>query len=246
LYPRSRGFKLFAGSWFERLHKCLAVSEAKAFSDATAILWSILPDNDKFTASDATDWERRLGLITNPSVSLADRKLAILRKMNHPGTIKARQHYLYIQGQLQNAGFNVFVYENLFPDGYGGYYALRPEDVLSGNFGQHGDFQHGSTQHGDAYTVFSSLFKSPQHGNMQHGDFQHNQFVYTNKIVNYIEESFDAYFNPGLTMRSTFFVGGNPLGSFATVPLARKNEFRQLLLKLKPVQSCGFLFINYA
>jgi hypothetical protein len=114
LYPTGRAFNLKPGSIFEKLHTGLGQSELRAWQDANAILNSILPDNDNFTTDDATQWEIRLGLITNTSISLADRKAAILRKMNHPGSIKARQNYLYVQDQLQTAGFNVNVFENRF------------------------------------------------------------------------------------------------------------------------------------
>jgi hypothetical protein len=239
LYPRSRAFKLFAGSYFERLHIALAKSETRAINDSLAILYAILPDNDNFTAADGTDWERRLGLISNPDVELSLRKLAILRKMNHPGTIKARQHYLYIQGQLQAAGFDVYVYENL--DG------ALPESIISnqGLFGDHGEYEHGQFEHGDVYSVFNNLFIPPEHGEMDHGSFEHNEFVYANKVVNNIFVEGDSFFNDGATSRAVFFIGGNPLGTFASVPLARRNEFRQLILKLKPVQNVGYLLINY-
>ena len=115
LYPTGRAFKIPFGGVFDKLNSALSESEQRAFDDAVSILDSALPDNNNFTTGDATDWERRLGLITNPSVPLSDRKLAIIRKMRHPGNIPARQNFLYLQGQLQDAGFDVFVFENIFP-----------------------------------------------------------------------------------------------------------------------------------
>lgn len=243
LYPSGRAFKMTEGGVSEKLHKGLAESEKRAVTDALSTLSAILPDNDQFTADDASDWERRLGMITNPLVPLADRKLALLRKMNHPGTIKARQHYLYIQDQLQKAGFNVFVYENIFPDGMGGYDTVEPWQVLSKD--QHGDGQHNDFQHADVYSLYPNLFFKPQHGDIQHGDIQHGEIVFKNKIVNFIDESLDQSFNVGQNLRCTFFIGGDPFGTFAEVSAERKNEFRQLILKLKPAQTVGFLFINY-
>jgi len=115
LYPTGRAFKIPFGGVLDKLNSALSESEQRAFDDAVSILDSALPDNDNFTTGDATDWERRLGLITNPAVPLSDRKLAIIRKIRHPGNIPARQNFLYLQGQLQDAGFNVFVFENRFP-----------------------------------------------------------------------------------------------------------------------------------
>lgn len=206
--------------WMQGLFTALSLSENAAYQDALAVLHAILPDNDNFTADDATDWERRLGLITNSAVPLADRKLAIQRKMNHPGDIKARQHYLYVQGQLQAAGFDVYVFENRFDDGMGGLETRSPFDIVGGGTTevQHGDIQHGDAQHGGAFS---------------------------NIVANYIDETQDSLFYISPNLRSTFFIGGTPIGTYANVPVARKDEFRQLILKLKPAQTVAYLFINY-
>lgn len=220
LYPTGRAFKLPVDGPLSKLHSALAESESDAFDDAVSILNSALPDNDQFTTDDATDWERRLGLITNDAVSLANRKLAIIRKMNHPGTIPARQHYLYLQGQLQAAGFDVYVFENRFPDGFGGYVTQTPQAVTGG--------------------AGSEI----QHGDIQHGDSQHGTQIF-DLVVNSIDADIDKFFNIGGNLRSTFFIGGNPLGTFANVDADREVEFRQLILKIKPVQTVAYLFINY-
>jgi hypothetical protein len=219
LYPTGRAFKMPVGGDLEKLHQGLSLSEARAYGDALSILNSALPDNSDFTAEDATDWERRLGLITNEAVSLSDRKLAIIRKMNHPGNIPARQNYRYLEGQLHAAGFNVYVFENRFSDGMGGY---ETEDPL----------------------VIGGIGTNNQHGDNQHGDNQHGP-SFLNLVANSIEEEPDTFFNVGSNLRSTFFVGGTPIGTYADVDLERKAEFRQLILKIKPVQTVGFLFVNY-
>lgn len=220
LLPKGRAFKMPFGSDFEKLMNGLAISEERAYNDCLAIFDSMFPDNDNFTSDDATDWERRLGMVQNPDASLDDRKLAIKRKRNHPGTIKSRQHYLYVQGQLQEAGFDVYVHENRFDDGLGGLETRTPFEVsgVSGDVVQHGEVQHGDTQHGTGIQ---------------------------DKVVNYIDESIDRSFNVGSNLRSTFFIGGDPVGTYADVPLVRKDEFRQLILKLKPCQTVAYLFINY-
>ena len=157
-------------SYLENLMYALSLSENQAYNDALAIQNSILPDNAEFTADDATDWERRLGMIISPLVDLELRKLAIRRKMNHPGDIKARQHFLYIEGQLRAAGFDVYVYENRFP--YGGSYYTRTLFDIIGGVGID-DLQHGDSQHGDS----------------QHGG------TYSNIIANYIDEVIDSNFS---------------------------------------------------
>lgn len=225
LYPTGRAFKVRAKSWISQLHYALSLSENKAYLDGISILDSILPDNDNFTADDATQWEVRLGMIVS-NASLADRKLAIRRKMNHPGTIRARQHYLYLQRELRNAGFDVYVYENKFAI-FGVGFETRSPLVLSGGMGsiaiQHGGIvQHGSVQHGGIW-----------------GDI----------VANHIDTDLDLTFNVGQNLRSTFFIGGFAIGAFsgqyADIPAVRKDEFRQLILKIKPAQTVGYLFINY-
>ncbi len=224
LYPTGRAFKMAQGSNLERLHLGLSISEDRAFNDALAVLNSILPDNVLFTADDASDWERRLGMISNPLVDLEDRKLAIARKLSYPGVQPAHGHYFYLQNQLNKAGFNVYVYENRFPNypDDGTYYTQTPLDVS-----------------GDP-----SILDEVQHGDIQHGDSQHG-LRYNNVIANYIDEEKDKAFDLGGSWRSTFFIGGSPLGTFASVPAVRKDEFRELILKVKQVQDIGFLFINY-
>lgn len=230
LYPSGRAFKMPVEGNLEYLHYALALSEDRAYNDALAVLHSILPDNAFFTVDDAADWERRLGLTTNTLVDLEDRKLAIARKIGYPGSQPAKGHYLNLQNQLQKAGFNVYVYENRFPTypDDGTYFTRTPYDVAA-----------------DIDPVAAlTLLSIVQHGDIQHGDTQHG-VRYNNMIVNYIEEEKDARFDIGGSFRSTFFIGGNPIGSFANVPLIRKNEFRELILKQKQVQDVGFLFITY-
>ena len=247
-YPTGRAYKGPRGGWRDKLHKALALSEAQAYNDNLATLFAILPDNDNFTAQDATDWERRLGLITNSSVSLADRKRAILRKMNHPGTIKARQHYLYLQGQLQAAGFDVYVHENRFDDGLDGLVTIDVSQFIGlgiEEIATHGEAEHGEIEHGDATTVYPELFTFAEHGEIQHGETEHGGWTYNEIIANEISAAADFGFNTGENLKSTFFIGGEVAGTFADVDADREAEFRQLVLRIKPVQTVAFLLINY-
>ena len=248
LYPSGRAYKGPPDGWRDRLHKSMAAVEAQAYSDNLATLNAILPDNDLFTEQDATDWERRLGLITNSAVSLSDRKLAILRKMNHPGTIKARQHYLYLQGQLQAAGFDVYVHENRFDDGSGGLVTIDVAQFIGEGIDEiatHGDAEHGEIEHGDATTVYPELFTFAEHGEIQHGETQHGGWSFNELVANEISAEADFGFDTGSNLRSTFFIGGEVPGTFADVDADREAEFRQLILRIKPVQTVGFLLINY-
>jgi hypothetical protein len=246
LYPKGRAFKIPENGWYYRLHKGLAQSEARVYSEALGVLDSILPDNNNFTAQNATDWERRLGLINGDGVPLADRKSAIRRKMNHPGNVKPRENWMFLEAQLQLAGFNVWVHENRFSDGMGGFVALEPAAVLPAvDYGEHGEFEHGEIEHGDVFSYYQNLFTFAEHGEFEHGEMEHGGWVYNNVVANYIPESLDAMFNVGPSHRATFFIGGQTFGTFADVDELRKDEFRQLILKLKEVNTVAYLLVNY-
>lgn len=207
LYPTGRAFNYPDDGVMYKLHKALGQSETRAVDDMNSILYQVLPDNANFTTTDATRWEQRLGMVDGSSATLSDRKAAILRKINHPGDIPARQSHDYLQEQLQAAGFTVYVHENI------------PVVGIYGLGIQCGQVQCGQRQSGSA--------------------------PYLNKAVNSVDEAVDANFITTDNFKSVFTIGGVVLGSSTTVPLARKDEFRQLILKLKPVQTEAYLRITY-
>ncbi len=238
LYPTGRAFNMLNGTELSNLHKALIKSESLAFENAKGILNHILPDNDGFGTDDAALWENRLGLITNTAVSLADRKLAIQRKMNQPGEYPAKQSAGYLEEQLQAAGFTVYVHENI------------PETdiydfLITNNTVRFGPNRMGTFRYNSTVPNYNSLFDVIRMNTVRMGAVRFNQKVYLNKVANHIEEYKDAYFPIYDNFRSTFFIGGITKGDFANVPLARKEEFRQLILKIKPVQTIGYLLINY-
>ena len=223
LYPTGRAFKLPENGVLERLHISLNKIEESTYLDAVGILDTLLPDNDNFTADDALDWEVRLGITLRDGVSLEDRKAAILRKMNHPGDKLERAHYLFIQHQLQLAGFRVWVYENRFPDGGGGFSVKSLATFVE-------EFYN---------TVFLGIF---QHGQRQHG--QINGFSGFEKVANYLTNAEDSAVIVA-NGRQTFFIGGDEPGKFANVLGERETELRKVILQLKPAESAALLAIRY-
>ncbi len=226
LYPTGRASKMPVDGVMDKTHTALDQSEAQAYADNLATLDVILPDNPNFTAGDAERWEERLGLVIS-TADLADRKLAIKRKMNHPGTLPARQNWQYLQEQLQAAGFDVYVYENIFSDGMGGFVTKSPTDIV-------GPSVVHLWEHGD----------DAEMGDVEHGTF-YSGSVYENCVANYIDEDLDQWFDVGDNLRNTFYISGATIEAFANVELIRKDEFRQLILKLKPQQTVAFLFVNF-
>ena len=219
LLPTGRAFRLFG--WGDLLNDAVAKSEARLYSDSVSLLDSLMPDTDRFTAADATMWERILGLATNASNTLDERKAAINRKMSNPGVNPAKGHYLLIQEQLQIAGFNVFVYENMFPAYPYGWTTMNPA-VLN-----------------------PAILSESQHGGLsQHGSGTQSRYI-NSLVANSIYNDNDLFFDVGADLNNTFFIGGAPLGAYATVPAAREVEFRQLILQLKQTHKIAYLFITY-
>jgi hypothetical protein len=239
LYPTGRGFNIHIGSFIRKMHLALNRSESRLNDNTLDILNGILPDNDSFTVEDATLWEQRLGLITNDAVSLANRKLAIIRKLNYPGTIIARQSGGFIESQLRLAGFDVYVHEN--PD------LISIEELLNelNNVANLGLGNIGGFNLGSVFSVYPNLFTDSNIGGFNLGEVNLAQIDFKGKVVNNITDSLDLHFNIGNSRIKTFFVGGENLGDFADVPTARKDEFRQLILKLKPTETVAYLLINY-
>lgn len=215
LYPTGRAWYRPEEGVFQNFHDAINVSFVRLLEDMQGLLDSTFPDNANFTVDDAALWEYRLGLITNTSTSLELRKQAILRKLGHPNNIQARQHPLFIQQQLQLAGFNVWVHENTIP-------YRTPDEITTIviNPSEHG----GGSQHGEGFL----------HGGL-------NFDVIANSI-NPVE--FYAI-GGNENLWATFFIGGEVLGDIAEVPESRLREFKELVIKLKPAHTVAFTFINY-
>lgn len=231
LYPTGRVWWLNYNNIFSNLHEALALSESRALVTGNNLLNSILPDNDNFTEEDAFNWERALGLYQQTSLDLEVRKASILRAMQHPGTIAARQHYLYLQRELRAAGFDVYVQENRFETTPGDYEVLDPESIITQTY-QFGVMEFDVWEFGGEITGLSHYYV----------------------LANYIDESKDTDFFASQTspvypyttqLRATFFIGGESFPEIVNVDADREKEFRELILKIKPAQTVGFLFINY-
>lgn len=221
LYPKARAWWMKKDSTFDKLNHALGYSESRALSSVRGILDSIIPDNDNFSEADAQNWERALGMYEKPYLDLEMRKTVILRKMQYPNKVRARQHYKFIEGELQANGFDVYLYENRFPNPEveGGWEVLDPRN---------------------------SVYDIPYYG----GTTYDNSGIAGgfSILANHIDPILDSGFAIGnkMNLRATFFVGGPTFGSRATISDARLFEFRALLLKLKPVQVvAAFLIVDY-
>lgn len=209
------------GGISHRVHEAMAIVQTRAWQDALSILDSMVADNPNFTIDDCHVWYERLGIYDSGTVARLDMMAGINQKFNYPGgKIYGRSYFGFIQDCLQLAGFNVFVYENRFDDGMGGFITKTPEEIL-GTIP--GGFEYDDEEYGDL--IYGSTFSS--------------------KIVDYLEPELDAVFAIGGNYRSTYFIAGSTITTFAEVPVSREIEFRQLVLTLQPKQMCAFTFINY-
>lgn len=220
LYPTGRAFYIIKNGIKELLHSAFNRSFIRLVNDSQDTLNSIFPDNDNFTIDDCLLWEYRFGLITNTSLNITDRKNAILRKMSRGRNVPARQHKKYIEYQLQIAGFDVYVHENSFFEG-GIWVYKTPEQITAGgtNIVQHGNgFQHGiGAEHGSSGSqLIANSFKPNE-----------------------------SYSVANENLWATFFIGGQVLGDMANIHPKREQEFRELVLKLKPAHLVAFTFINF-
>lgn len=96
--------------------------------------------------------------------------------------------------------------------------------------------QHSTFQYLGAYHSLT-LRHRPQ---LRHGA------RFNNYVANHIERSRDGDLAiTGDKWKSTFYIAGEDMPGFATIPQQREAEFRQMILRLKPVNSIGILFVNY-
>lgn len=153
--------------------------------------------------------------LKNSELSIEDRREAILQKQSYPNGIEERAHYTFIQEQLQAAGFNVYIYENRFWDGTE-YESYSPNNVKLGTF-KLGTSTIGT---GEALDV--------------------------TYIANYLNESDDSGVSAsGDNLKYTFYIGGDAFPNRANILLSRKTEFRELVLKFKPLHTVGIALIDY-
>jgi len=210
------------------------------------ILNTNIADNDEFSEEDALNWERNFGLQNN-SLLLSERKQAINRKMFFPNGITERGHYQFIQDQLQAAGFDVYITENRFPDGSGGWLVQDPNDLATQpvkyGLATYGVSEYGGVLEGVEYTICANSINEDIDSVFFDKVFSENS--YGTAVYGVAKYEVTSQLDRAQQLRYTFFIGGSSFPSVVTVPRNRKDEFRQLILKLKPAHTVAFLYIEY-
>ena len=218
LYPIGRVFHMTKNGVMDILHTAINRNFIRLTNDAQSTIDSNIPDNSDFNIDDCYLWEYRLGIVTNINLSIYERRAAILRKVSRGRNVPARQSPSYIEYQLQLAGFNVYVHENRF-------------------------LENGIWIYKTPYQITSTGANSVQHGGVfQHGIGAEHGAKGTQLIANSFKEN-ESFSVSEKSLWATFFIGGEVLGSFASVPVNRIEEFRELVLTLKPAHTIAFTFI---
>jgi uncharacterized protein YmfQ (DUF2313 family) len=220
LYPTGRAWTMNENSIFRKFHEAINRSFFGLSQDAYSLIDSSIPDNIRFTEEDCSFWEHYLGIYYIDGLTVNERRNNIKLKMSYPAGIVPRQSRIFIEDQLRKHGFDVRVYENIFYEG-GEVVYKRPDEI--------GSVFADPTQHSD----------NIQHGgSIQHGAGGFDVIANTIQEENFVTGDYS-------TLWATFYISGSDISTPATIPQARKNEFRELVLKLKPAHLVAFLFINY-
>lgn len=229
----------------KRLVNAFLKSYTRYYEDVLSITDQILADNENFDETDASNWERNYGLARTGT--LEERKANILRRQSYPAGVEERGHYLLIQDELQKAGFDVYLTENRFANGTG-WTVTNPTESLSlpEQFGisEFGISEFGGDTTGNDFTILANYVDE----SLDSIYFDEIESIDSQFGVSQFGVSQFGIYEPrdiSISLRSTFFVGGQSSGSIATVPSSRKNEFRHLLLKLKPCQCVAFMYVDY-
>lgn len=92
--------------------------------------------------------------------------------------------------------------------------------------------------------IVSLALDNTQHG----GDTQHGLGTIHGSLGFEVIANLDTpneSYNTGGILWPTFFIGGENLGDVAIVPAIRLQEFKELVLKLKPAHTVCFTFVSY-
>lgn len=241
LFPTGRAHKV--GKVGEDMRLALSDGVERVNDAIDNLTHGVLPDNPNFNIDWCLRHERVYGLSVYPSDTLQIRVARILSHITpYPKDVGVLSLQV-LQDEIDAAGWAgvLYIHENL-----GGLY---PQDVLpqlsypmqSGD-GQLGDFQLGGYDYANDYSQFYQWF--------QLADFQLGGGMlgtvpqFNNKIANSLQWFDDLFVNLS-PIENTFYVCGQNLGDIVVLPQSDEIPLRQLLLDIKPLNSVGFLLIEY-
>lgn len=204
------------------------------------------PGSKYYLFEDTENWERVYGIIPPIGATEEERTQVVLQRLSYPNGYKAKGTAGFIQLQLRNAGFDVYVHENRFPLSYieaqcgtsqcG--IATCGGSVLSGE----GNFENRLPESG--YTEIVTNYLDPNEdikyldniSGLGCGDFNSQCGVAECQTATYVTEK--AYHN-------YLFISDETYPNLADVDSNRRSELRQMILKYKPAHAVVFNYINY-
>ena len=187
-----------------------------------------------------SDWESRFRLPVQSALTIEERRERLVAQWLS-GTGQTAEH---IQNKLQESGFDVYVTDGVSDAEFD---SLLGEYVL-GDFVLEGSVVIGERVVANPCAQFSSV------GTIL-GDFVLGDNFVLDKnrpriIVNHIDNTLEnEEFCPLDTedYKYVFYIQGGPgpaLGEIATIPAARYKEFREIVLKYKPMNSWVLVFLE--
>jgi len=233
----------------DKYHQATAKVFAQALDDFISVENLTIPKipvDDDFTLDDLARLENAYGLLINKSIPVENRLAALEQKMKGASGYQGRQSAAWLQDQLFNAGFEVYVLENKFSDGAGGYETKVPRWKDVNIVMQDDEYMGQETPFEDRAVMgrnVSTIAQEP-------------------KIVNSIYPEEDSVFDMGNLqddtnplLKSTFFLTGGTGGAVgvrgipdyeadATIPSNRELEFRILVLANKPAHTAALQHIK--
>ncbi len=246
LLPKGRAFRLAYQNDLYKFHQAQAKEPGRICDFFVDVRNSGIPPN---IPSDAlSDWETFLGLLTNTALTDESRNDRILSKLTAVGG----QGPDYIEKQLQDAGFPLFVYENNVQEGAREYITLLGDTGIEMNDFQLGDF----TDRLNPNSVPGDLLANPpifatskdyigsmlgdtdtELDDFELGEFSDTIFTEFEYKISADSETFVFY----------WFIAGEG-GIFDTVdlPADRQDDFESLVYQLKPAHTWVIANVTYS
>lgn len=217
-------------------------------TDINSLLDQKYPDNPNFTEDDVTNWERVFGIVPSQGATFEERKAVVDARYKYPNGIPERGHYKFIQDQLQLNGFDVYIHENRFNVATKTSRAgeARSGIARAGDFNQFEDSFNGIEPPAGTYEYCANFIDPADDADIYSPDAGASGFSRAGIARAGIARAYEIpEVNRQSQLRSSFFVGSESFISNVDIPANRQDEFRILLLKLKPAHSVGVLYINW-
>lgn len=212
------------------------------YEEAEAILDQMFPDNENFTEIDLENNERVYGIRPSSSLSIEEREQILINKMKNGRGVVERCHYSYLEEELRNNGFDVYVHENRFLS------EITGTRVGSASVGS---AIVGHFSGGDGFIVkelfpYTELCSDYIEAEKDAGIYnRQDRATVGSKTIGSIVLADEFPFDRKSQLANTIMIGGETYPDFADVPQSRKREFRELILKTKPAHITAALYINY-